>query len=30
MELRKEKRDEAFGEHFEKLYERTVAFMKRS
>jgi hypothetical protein len=28
--LRKEKRDETFGEHFQKLYEKTVRYMKNN
>jgi hypothetical protein len=28
--MRKEKEDKTFGEHFEKLYEKTVDYMKRS
>jgi hypothetical protein len=28
--MRKEREDKTFGEHFEKLYEKTVAYMKRS
>jgi hypothetical protein len=28
MALRKEKGDKAFGEHFQKLYEKTIAYMK--
>ena len=28
LALRKEKGDETFGEHFQKLYERTVGYMK--
>jgi hypothetical protein len=27
---RKEREDKTFGEHFQKLYEKTVAYMKRS
>jgi hypothetical protein len=27
--MRKEREDKTFGEHFEKLYEKTVAYMKR-
>ena len=29
LALRKEKGDESFGEHFQKLYEKTVAYMKK-
>jgi hypothetical protein len=29
MALRKEKRDETFGEHFQRVYEKTVEYMKR-
>jgi hypothetical protein len=29
MTLRKEKGDETFGEHFQKLYEKTVEYMKK-
>jgi hypothetical protein len=28
--MRKERDDKTFGEHFQKLYEKTVAYMKRS
>jgi hypothetical protein len=28
--LRKERGDETFGEHFQKLYEKTITYMKRS
>jgi len=28
--MRKERGDNTFGEHFQKLYEKTVAYMKRS
>jgi hypothetical protein len=28
--MRKERGDKTFGEHFQKLYEKTVAYMKRS
>ncbi len=28
MALRKEKRDETFGEHFQRLYERTTTYMR--
>jgi hypothetical protein len=28
--IRKERGDNTFGEHFQKLYEKTVAYMKRS
>lgn len=27
---RKEREDKTFGEHFQKLYEKTVAYMKKS
>jgi hypothetical protein len=27
--MRKEREDRTFGEHFQKLYEKTVAYMKR-
>jgi hypothetical protein len=30
MALRKEKGDETFGEHFQRLYEKTVAFVNRN
>jgi len=30
MALRKEKGDQTFGEHFQKLYKRTIEYMKRS
>ena len=30
MALRKEKGDKTFGEHFQKLYEKTIAYMKRN
>lgn len=30
MALRKEKGDETFGKHFQKLYEKTIAYMERS
>jgi hypothetical protein len=29
MDLRKERADETFGEHFQRLYENTVEFMKK-
>jgi len=29
MALRKEKNDETFGEHFQKLYEKSVGYMKK-
>ena len=29
MALRKEKGDESFGEHFQRLYEKTVKYMRR-
>jgi hypothetical protein len=29
MALRKEKSDETFGEHFQKLYEKSVGYMKK-
>jgi len=29
LALRKEKGDETFGEHFQKLYEKTIKYMKR-
>ena len=30
LTMRKERGDKSFGEHFEKLYEKTVAYMKRN
>jgi hypothetical protein len=30
LAVRKERGDRTFGEHFQKLYEKTVAYMKRS
>jgi len=30
LAIRKERGDKTFGEHFQKLYEKTVAYMKRS
>jgi hypothetical protein len=30
MAMRKEKTDKTFGEHFQKLYEKTVAYLKRN
>jgi len=30
MASRKEKGDQTFGEHFQKLYARTIEYMKRS
>mgnify|MGYP006269998641 CR=1 FL=1 len=30
LAMRKERGDKTFGEHFQKLYEKTVAYMKRS
>lgn len=29
LAMRKERADETFGEHFQKLYEKTVAYMKK-
>jgi hypothetical protein len=30
LAMRKERGDKTFGEHFQKLYEKTIAYMKRS
>jgi len=30
LTMRRERADKSFGEHFEKLYERTAAYMKRN
>jgi hypothetical protein len=30
MTLRKEKGDETFGEHFQKLYQKTIEYMRKN